>query len=151
MSQQAAPGSAGALQALVEGRDRFGKLAERDFAAATEILVKKLMISAGQTVDDMIALKETVGAEIFDSVLKSLSAYHARLLARRLDKSVPDLEVSTAGAACAWIRKVMAGEATDTAPQETVTETPAAEDTPPTDDDAPKNSYFGRKAFRTGN
>ncbi len=138
-----------ALGSLLDQRGRFGKLGERDFAAATEILVKKLMISAGQTTVDMRALRDTVGEEIFEKVLKSLSHHHARLLARRLDKSVPDIEVSTAGAACAWIRTVMDG----TAPAGTAAsaeETSPEETTPEDGTPAPKNAYFGRKAFRTG-
>ena len=149
MSALTATGGANALAALLGNRDRFGKLADKDFAAAAGLLVRKLMISAGQTKDDMVFLRDAVGQDIFESELKSLSAYHARLLARRLDKTVDDYEVSTAGAAAAHIRKVMSGEATATeaAPEET----PPSDDTPPTDDDAPKNTYFGRKSFRTGN
>jgi hypothetical protein len=150
MIGQTAPGGAAALAALLANRDRFGKLAEKDFAAATGLLVRKLMISAGQTKDDMVFLRGAVGQDIFESELKSLSAYHARLLARRLDKTVDDYEVSTAGAAAAHIRKVMSGEAIaseGTAPEVT----PPADDTPPTGDDTPKNTYFGRKSFRTGN
>lgn len=149
MSALTATGGAAALAALLGNRDRFSKLADKDFAAAAGLLVRKLMISAGQTKDDMVFLRDAVGQDIFENELKSLSAYHARLLARRLDKTVDDYEVSTAGAAAAHIRKVMSGEATATeaAPEET----PPSDDTPPTDDDAPKNSYFGRKSFRTGN
>ncbi|MBR9806563.1 MAG: hypothetical protein GYB49_04990 [Alphaproteobacteria bacterium] len=149
--------SANALGALLGQKDRFGKLGEKDFSAATEILVKKLMISAGQTTEDMKALKETVGAEIFDKVLKSLTAHQARQLARRMDKTVPDIEVSTAGAACAWIRGLMTGNMpapletrpaeTEAAAEETSTEETASDDDKPT---PPKNAYFGRKAFRTG-
>ena len=150
MSALTATGGAAALAALLGNRDRFSKLADKDFAAAAGLLVRKLMISAGQTKDDMVFLRDAVGQDIFESELKSLSAYHARLLARRLDKTVDDYEVSTAGAAAAHIRKVMSGEAIaseGTAPEQT----PPADDTPLTDGDAPKNTYFGRKSFRTGN
>ncbi|MAN46794.1 MAG: hypothetical protein CMF04_11440 [Hyphomonas sp.] len=153
--------SANALGALLGQKDRFGKLGEKDFSAATEILVKRLMVSAGQTTEDMKALRETVGPEIFDKVLKSLTAHQARQLARRMDKTVPDIEVSTAGAACAWIRGLMTGNMpaplesaaeakpaeAETAAEETSTEETASDDDKPT---PPKNAYFGRKAFRTG-
>ncbi|KCZ46853.1 hypothetical protein [Hyphomonas pacifica] len=149
--------SANALGALLGQKDRFGKLGEKDFSAATEILVKRLMVSAGQTTEDMKALRETVGPEIFDKVLKSLTAHQARQLARRMDKTVPDIEVSTAGAACAWIRGLMTGNMpapletrpteTETTAEETSTEETASDDDKPT---PPKNAYFGRKAFRTG-
>ena len=150
MSALTATGGAAALAALLGNRDRFSKLADKDFAAAAGLLVRKLMISAGQTKDDMVFLRDAVGQDIFESELKSLSAYHARLLARRLDKTVDDYEVSTAGAAAAHIRKVMSGEAI-ASEAAAPAEIPPSDDTPPTDDDTPKNTYFGRKSFRTGN
>ncbi|MEH6694732.1 MAG: hypothetical protein V7675_06790 [Hyphomonas sp.] len=154
MSMTTATGGAGALAALLDNRDRFAKLAEKDFSAAAGLLVRKLMISAGQTTEDMVFLRESVGTEIFETELKRLSSHHARLLARRLDKDVDDFEVSTAGAAAAHIRKVMSGEtATPEAKVAPAEDTPPpADDTPPTgSDDGPKNAYFGRKSFRAGN
>ena len=150
--------SANALGALLGQKDRFGKLGEKDFSAATEILVKRLMVSAGQTTEDMKALRETVGPDIFEKVLKSLTAHQARQLARRMDKTVPDIEVSTAGAACAWIRGLMTGnmpaplQSAESKPAEATAEETSTEETTPEDDKPtpPKNAYFGRKAFRTG-
>jgi len=145
----------------------FSALGEKEYAAAAGLLTKKLMISAGQTVEVMRALRDAVGKDIFEAQLKSLTAHQARLLARRLDKSVPDIEVSTAGAACAWIRDLMDGRTPDAAPApaETAPETPAeteaetqAETPPekPAEPEAPKKpassgAYFGRRSFRTGN
>ena len=140
----------------------FSALGEKEYAAAAGLLTKKLMISAGQTVEVMRALRDAVGKDIFEAQLKSLTAHQARLLARRLDKTVPDIEVSTAGAACAWIRDLMDGNTPDTvetaapvteAPAEepaaeTEAETPAEPETPKP---ASSGSYFGRKSFRTGN
>ena len=146
MSDTATPRSAVALESLLNQRDRFAKLGEKDFAAATMLLAKKLMISAGQTTDDMKHLRETVGADLFETTLKSLTAHQARQLARRMDRSVPDLEVSTAGAACAWIRGLMNGTNPPPTEPAKAAEDTSADDTPP----APKNAYFGRKAFRTG-
>lgn len=135
----------------------FSALGEKEHAAAAGLLTKKLMISAGQTVEVMQALRDAVGKDIFDAQLKSLTAHQARLLARRLDKTVPDIEVSTAGAAIAWIRGLMNGTAPAAVPEvaETVAET-VTEPTPdPTDPEAPKpassGAYFGRRSFRTGN
>lgn len=138
----------------------FSALGEKEYAAAAGLLTKKLMISAGQTVEVMQALRDAVGKDIFDAQLKSLTAHQARLLARRLDKTVPDFEVSTAGAAVAWIRGLMNGTP-PAAVAEPAAETPAEtetvnEPTPdPTDPEAPKpasgGSYFGRRSFRTGN
>lgn len=147
-----------ALKALLSMA--FSALGEKEYAAAAGLLTKKMMISAGQTVEIMCALREAVGNDIFEAQLKSLTAHQARLLARRLDKSVPDLEVSTAGAAIAWIRGLMNGAiaasgAPAEAPAETVAETPAGTVTDPTEAEAPKpassGSYFGRRSFRTGN
>lgn len=145
---------ADALKALLSMAS--SALGEKEYAAAAGLLTKKLMNSAGQTLADMKALREAVGHDIFEAQLKSLTAHQARLLARRLDKSVPDLEVSTAGAACAWIRGLMEDAAS---PAETATEAPAEPEPPaeavsePAAADAPKpasNAYFGRKSFRTG-
>lgn len=139
-------GSAEALQALLEIRDRFGKLTDKDFAAATAVLVKKLMVSAGQTTDDMAALKSAVGDEIFTTVLKSLTAYQARLLARRLDRTAPETQVNTAAGASDFVLKLLPGEAAEEAAADAPPDEPAPEDTPP----RPAGAYFGRKAFRTG-
>ncbi|MAU68013.1 hypothetical protein [Hyphomonas sp.] len=161
MSGDAHKAGAEALKSLLSMA--FSALGEKEYAAAAGLLTKKPMISAGQTVEVMRALRDAVGKDIFEAQLKSLTAHQARLLARRLDKSVPDIEVSTAGAACAWIRDLMDGKTPEAAPVvEAPTEEPAAE-TPeeteaetPAEPEAPKKpassgAYFGRKSFRTGN
>ena len=43
MSGLTATGGTAALAALLDNRDRFGKLLDKDFAAATGLLVRKLM------------------------------------------------------------------------------------------------------------
>ncbi|WP_373007813.1 hypothetical protein [Hyphomonas sp.] len=155
MSGLTATGGTAALAALLDNRDRFGKLLDKDFAAATGLLVRKLMNAGGQTCDDMAALRDAVGTDIFETELKRLSAHQARLLAKRIDKAVDDFEVSTAGAAAAHIRKVMSGDLTMTkpaaTPQADTPATDAPDDRPPTDEGTPRNSYFGRKSFRSGN
>lgn len=133
----------------------FSALGEKEYAAAAGLLTKKLMISAGQTVEIMRALRDAVGRDIFEAQLKSLTAHQARLLARRLDKSVPDIEVSTAGAACAWIRGLMDSDTPAAveaeAPVEAEAEAPAQTVTEPAEAPKPSGgSYFGRKSFRTG-
>lgn len=158
--------AAGALQALLDARDGFARVPEKDWAAAAGLIVKKLLISAGQTTGTMQAIRAAVGDEIFETQLKSLTHHQARLLARRLDKSVPDLEVSTAGAAIAWVRALLAaGEAPTpqekpeekqdswAAPAVSLTDAEATpEETPPAEDPAtqpPSNPYFGRRSFRS--
>ena len=147
------------LLALLAARDRFSRLSAKDYADAAGLLVRKLMISAGQTAEDMTILRATVGEEIFEKQLKSLTAHQARLLARRLDPDVSDFDVSTAGAACQHVRKVMADQAMDVTPaQPEAAPDPLAEPAPETGTpeetvseepaEKPANAYFGRKSFR---
>jgi hypothetical protein len=147
---------------LVDSSADFRAVADKDWAAAAGLIVKKLLIAAGQTGESLIALRAAVGEEIFEAQLKSLSHHQAKLLAKRLDKSVADLDVSTARAAIGHIRTllvaapVVEGKAdepeaelpsTDPVTDETETVTdPPTDDTPP----ASPNPYFGRKSFRTG-
>ena len=162
MSFGGGPSGFNAIRALVDSSADFRAVADKDWAAAAGLIVKKLLIAAGQTGESLIALRAAVGEEIFEAQLKSLSHHQAKLLAKRLDKSVADLEVSTARAAIGHIRTLLvpapvvedksaepeAGiTATDppTDERETVTEVPT-DDTPP----ASPNPYFGRKSFRTG-
>lgn len=165
-----------AMQALVEAQATHLSVADKDWAAAAGMIVKKLLVSGGQTAGSLNLLRSAVGEEIFEAQLKSLSHHQAKLLARRLDKTAPDIELSTARAAIAWIRTILA-------PAPAAEETPpAAEDTPPAQatpaetEEAPAeasektgsepveasgdepppsppsgpNLYFGRKSFRTG-
>ncbi|MFN7055853.1 hypothetical protein [Hyphomonas sp.] len=167
-----------ALQALIDASSRFSSVSDKDWAAATGLIVKKLLTSAGQTLDSIRAIRETVGEDIFETQLKSLTPHQARLLARRLDKSVPDFEVSTAGAAIAHVRSLLSGRlqpgsfakeppahealtekslegsATSEAAGTTETSTETSEETktgesPPPPPPASGNPYFGRRSFRT--
>lgn len=146
-----------AIEALVAAQGAGLTVADKDWAAAAGLIVKKLLVAGGQTADSLNALRAAVGEEIFEAQLKTLSHHQAKLLARRLDKSVPDLEVSTARAAIAWIRTALTPIAPptdepaeeETATEETVPETAednGSDETPPTT----PNPYFGRKSFRTG-
>ncbi len=166
MSFGGGPTGFDAIQALVAARDSLPAVADKDWAAASGLIVKKLLNAAGQTAEGLIKLRTAVGEEIFEAQLKSLSHHQAKLLAKRLDKSVPDLEVSTARAAVAHIRTLLtlpaaaqAGIAADPATEETVdglalpgpetANEPSGDDTPPSPPATP-NPYFGRKSFRTG-
>lgn len=168
MSPAGAPSGFEAVQALVNASGEFKGVADKDWAAAAGLIVKKLLISAGQTTASLNALRTTAGEDIFEAQLKSLTPYQARLLAKRLDKSVPDLEVSTAGAAIAHIRTLLAPAvaepeaapaddpiteesetAIETAP-ETAADTESVTDDPPPSPPSAPNPYFGRKSFRTG-
>lgn len=163
-----------AIEALVAARGDFSAIADKDWAAAAGLIVKKLLVSAGQTHASLTALRDAVGEDIFDGQLKTLSHHQAKQLARRLDKAAPDLEVSTARAAIAYIRTLLAPapaveeqapEAetqpetlSDPSTEETIAADPATDnrESAASDDETPPlppagpNPYFGRKSFRTG-
>ena len=163
-----------AIEALVAARGDFSAIADKDWAAAAGLIVKKLLVSAGQTHASLTALRDAVGEDIFDGQLKTLSHHQAKQLARRLDKAAPDLEVSTARAAIAYIRTLLAPAPaveeqasepetppetpSDPSTEETIAADPATDDTESaaSDDETPPlppagpNPYFGRKSFRTG-
>jgi hypothetical protein len=149
------PGGLEALEALLAGRAGLAALTDKDWSAAAAVIVKRMMISKHQTRDKLIALRTAAGDDIFEPQLKSLTHHQAKLLARRLDAAVSDFDVSTAAAAIAHVRGLLADPpradepATEAMPAgETVAEieaagTEAAETTPSA------NPYFGRKSFRT--
>ncbi len=171
--------AAGALQALLDARGRFTSVSEKDWAGATGLIVRKLLLSAGQTTESVRAIRATVGDEIFETQLKSLTHHQAKLLARRLDKSVSDYDVSTAGAAIAHVRLTLAGapEVSPPAPEEktpapdeksgawlapaiSLTDEPGSgasaeagtdetSDTDASPPPPPAGTYFGRRSFRS--
>ncbi len=165
MSFGGGPSGYRAIKALVESQADLRAVADKDWAAAAGLIVRKLLIAAGQTSESLIALRATVGDEIFETQLKTLTHHQAKLLAKRLDKTVPDFDVSSAAAAIAHVRTLLAPalvveeKAADpepevTTPDPTTDETEtvsdaSADDTPPSPPDSP-NPYFGRKSFRTG-
>ena len=126
---------ADALRALLCLQDRLDAVTDKDWAAAAGMIVKKLLLSAGQTPESLAVIKASVGEEIFSVQLKSLTHHQARQLARRLDKRVPDFEVSTASAAVAHTRKLLAAvkppEPAESAPEEPAVETVDVETAPP--------------------
>lgn len=106
-SEGGVPG-AEALRALLALQPQLDAVTDKEWSAAAGMIVKKLLLSAGQTVDSLAVIKAAVGEEIFTHQLKSLTHHQARQLARRLDKRVPDFEVSTASAAIAHVRDLLA-------------------------------------------
>lgn len=134
-----------ALTAVLSNEALFPRVKDADLVAAAIKLARKQVIAAGLTRDDLLTLKTTLGADVFEKTLEGLSPHHVKLLARRLDKSAPEIEVNTGSSALAYVRQILSGDVTK-AP-ETQPETPAA---PAPDAAAKKNKYLGRKAFRTG-
>ena len=132
-----------ALSAVLNNETLFPRVKDADFVAAAIKLARKQVIAAGLTRDDLLKLKATIGAEVFEKTLEGLSPHHVKLLARRLDKSAPEIEVNTGSSALAYVRQILSGDV--------ITETEAETPTTPTPDTAAKkNKYLGRKAFRTG-
>jgi hypothetical protein len=121
-----------AINALLRLQETLG-VAEKDWAAAAGMIVKKLLLSAGQTPESLALAQAAIGQDAFNVQLKSLTHHQARQLARRLDKRVPDFEVSTASAAAAHVRKLLAAvklPEPEPKPVETLeVETPGPEET----------------------
>ncbi|MFN4185840.1 MAG: hypothetical protein ACK4M6_13760, partial [Hyphomonas sp.] len=134
MTQESGVLGADALRALLGLQTQpDSAVTDKEWSAAAGMIVKKLLLSAGQTPETLAIIKAAVGEEIFTAQLKSLTHHQARQLARRLDKRVPDFEVSTASAAVAHARKLLAAvklPEPEVAPEpepEPIAEAPAAE------------------------
>ena len=152
------------LDALVSARAEFPKLVEKDFAKAAGILIKKLLVSGGQTKDTIARLRELVGSELFDKELKSLTDRQAMMLAKRIDKGVNQADVSTAELASLHVLRLLDGSARvpvesdadasaspaepEPAPEPQTEPQPEPEPEPVAA--RPANAYFGRKSFRVG-
>lgn len=135
-----------ALSAILANESLFPRIKEADFSAVASKLARKQVTAAGLSRDDLLTLKTSLGDEVFEKTLDGLSPHHVKLLARRLDRAAPEIEVNTGSSALSYVRQLLSGEVTAgvVAP-----ETEAPTKTVP--DAAPKkNKYLGRKAFRTG-
>ena len=131
-----------ALSAILTHDGLFPRVKDKDLIAAAIKLASKQVTAAGLTSDDLLALKTALGADVFEKTLESLSPYHIKLLARRLDKDAPEIEVNTASSALSYVRQILSG---GTPPAATEPPAEASPEAP-----AKKNKYLGRKAFRTG-
>ncbi|MBY9067277.1 hypothetical protein K1X12_10225 [Hyphomonas sp. WL0036] len=144
---------ADALRALLGLQGQLEAVSDKDWAAAAGMIVKKLLLSAGQTPESLAVIKAAVGEDIFLPQLKSLTHHQARQLARRLDKRVPDFEVSTASAAVAHVRDLIAAvalpeaepepEAVETLEVETAEPAETAAETPAEQPAEPKKDAWG--------
>ncbi|MEL6725184.1 MAG: hypothetical protein AAFP81_02610 [Pseudomonadota bacterium] len=134
-----------ALLAILQNDALFPRIKDPDFSAVASKLARKQVTAAGLDRDDLLEIKRALGADVFEKTLEGLSPHHIKLLARRLDKTAPDIEVNTGSSALSYVRQILAGEgATQTAAQESSEETSTPSEPPK------KNKYLGRKAFRTG-
>lgn len=133
-----------ALSAILSTESLFPRIKDADLSTVASKLARKQVTAAGLTRADLLDLKAALGEVVFEKTLDGLSPHHIKLLARRLDKNAPEIEVNTGSSALSYVRQILNGE---------VTETPdsPAESTPATAPAEPKkNKYLGRKAFRTG-
>lgn len=133
-----------ALLAVLNNETLFPRVKDADLTAAATKLARKQVIAAGLTRDDLLTLKTTIGAGVFEKTLEGLSPHHVKLLARRLDKSAPEIEVNTGSSALAYVRQILSGDVAASEAQ------PEPSPAPAPDVAAKKNKYLGRKAFRTG-
>jgi len=127
-----------ALTAILSQPSRFDRVKDKDLMAAAVKLARKQVTAAGLTIEDLRDLRMLLGADVFDKTLQSLSPYHIKLLARRLDKTAPEIEINTGSSALSFVSGLLNGSASSEAP------------TQETDPAKKKNKYLGRKAFRTG-
>ena len=133
-----------ALSAILSNESLFPRIKDADLSSVASKLARKQVTAAGLTRADLLDLKEALGEVVFEKTLDGLSPHHVKLLARRLDKNAPDIEVNTGSSALSYVRQILSGE---------VTETPASAAQPeptPAPAEPKKNKYLGRKAFRTG-
>ena len=134
-----------ALLAILENQALFPRIKDTDLSSVASKLARKQVTAAGLTREDLLSLKSALGADVFEKTLEGLSPHHIKLLARRLDKSAPEIEVNTGSSALSYVRQILAGDiAPDTQP-EPKAEAPTSPPATPK-----KNKYLGRKAFRTG-
>ncbi|MEM9054176.1 MAG: hypothetical protein AAGB16_02520 [Pseudomonadota bacterium] len=136
------PDGRAALSAILAHEELFPRVKPADLSAAAIKLARKQIIAAGLTREDLITLKTTLGEDVFEKTLDSLTPHHVKLLARRLDKNAPEIEVNTGSSALSYIRQILGGEISQSDPP------PKAADE--AEIQPKKNKYLGRKAFRTG-
>jgi len=136
------PDGRAALTAILAHEDLFPRVKDADLSAAAIKLARKQIIAAGLSRDDLLELKTKLGDDMFEKTLDSVTPHHIKLLARRLDRNAPEIEVNTGSSALSYVRQILAGEVE----QSTEAESPA----PSAEDKPAKNKYLGRKAFRTG-
>ncbi len=125
-----------ALTTLIGAPRQFDRITEKDLAGAVVALAKKQITSAGLTASDIAALRDAIGPALFEATLGKLSAYQAKLLARRIDPAADPQSIATLNAALAHVRRTL---------------TPIGKPPEPAAASAGSGgAYFGRKAFRTG-
>lgn len=143
-----------ALTAILNNPDLFKKLKSSDFSAIAVKLARKQVTAGGLTLTDQQKLRAALGEDVYQKTLDSLSAYQAKQLAKRIDKTAPQNALKTGTAALTHIRDVLnVNEAPVVRSSQVKSDSLLDDDSidlVDTDSVVTKNRYFGRKSFRTG-
>lgn len=133
-----------AMAAMVKEAALFPRIKPADWSAAAVRLAKKQVIAAGLTASDLRTIRTAIGAPVFDRTLDDLTAFQAKLLAKRIAPDVTQEDIASKSMALAVIRERLKSQPA-TEPDE-----PPADDaaSPAGDTPAKPNPYIGRKAFR---
>lgn len=131
-----------ALSAILSNESLFPRIKDADLSSVASKLARKQVTAAGLTRADLLDLKAALGEVVFEKTLEGLSPHHIKLLARRLDKNAPEIEVNTGSSALSYVRQILSGEVSETPP--------SPKELDPAPAEPKKNKYLGRKAFRTG-
>lgn len=136
-----------AIRAMLDHKEAFSGIPDRDWSSAAVRLAKKQMTAARQARTDILLVKDALGEDMFERALDALTAYHVKLLARRVDPAVDSDTIETAAMARQHIRLVLSDSwiVPDIEPEAT-----GAEPADPVEEKPKSNPYIGRKAFRTG-
>ncbi|MEM0984648.1 MAG: hypothetical protein AAGJ32_00230 [Pseudomonadota bacterium] len=136
-----------AVAAMAREDDLFPRIKPADWSAAAVKLAKKQVISAGLTAGDLNAVKGAISPAIFEKTLADLTAFQAKLLAKRIDPSVTQEEIASKSMALIVIRDRL-GKADQTSDTGEPARAAAAPSDSAPDEPKKSNPYIGRKAFR---
>ena len=136
-----------AMRAMLDAPDRFVRIKDRDWANAAIKLARKQLVAGRQDHGDLVALREALGADIFEKTLDTLTAHQAKQLAARIDPDHRQGDFATGASALDHIRIRLAEPV---AASKTQPDRDAANGAGPRDAPRKPNPYLGRKAFRTG-
>ncbi len=137
-----------AMAAMVKEAALFPRIKPADWSAAAVKLAKKQVIAAGLTAKDLRTIRSAIGAPVFERTLNDLTAFQAKLLAKRIDPTVTPEEIASKAMALAIIQdRLRASTPSQGArPADGEAREPAGDADA---ESAPKaNPYLGRKAFR---
>jgi len=140
-----------AVAAIVSNPALFPRLKAADWSIAAVRLAKKQIVSAGLDAGDILEIRKTIGPDTFEKTLQDLTAYQAKLLARRINPALDPEAVASKSMALSEIKATLEKGAPETASKPADAPSTGEADTGDlaTADPEPRsNPYIGRKAFR---